>query len=93
MDSTKKAKERRLLDYFLSGWVARDEIASIDNDEREAPDFAGALTNGRRVGIELVRSIDPAVAKSHSDIHDRFVPELQEACRVHSVAATCRGLP
>jgi hypothetical protein len=57
-------------------------------ENREAPDFAGVLKNGRRLEIELVRVVDPTLAKIHSDIHDRFVPELQEACRLRSVAAT-----
>ena len=88
MNSTKKEQERRLLDHFLAAWSDGTVIASIDDEEREAPDFAGVLTNGCRLGIELVRLVDPSLAKSHSDIHDRFVPELQEACRVRAKAAT-----
>lgn len=86
MYPTKKNAEQTLLDHFMKAWSDHASIAQIRASE--SPDFKGMLTTGQRFGLEMVTVTDESLAKSRSDIHDRFVPELQEACRARSVGAT-----
>lgn len=86
MSLAKKTDEQELVDRFVAAWSGRAEIASIEPSE--SPDFEGMLATGQRFGIEMVTITEPTLAKGHSDIHKRFVPELEEACRKRSVGAT-----
>ena len=86
MNPAHKPDEQKLLDQFLAAWSDRSQIARIE--QRESPDFEGVLVTGQRLGLEMVTVTDSTLAKGRSDIHDRFVPELQAACRTRLVGAT-----
>jgi hypothetical protein len=87
MNSAKKAEERRLVAHFVAAWSGGGAIATFDPNWKESPDFAGVLSDGRPFGLEVVTVTDKSLAKSGSDIHRRFVPELQAACLKRAVGA------
>ena len=87
MNAAKKAEERRHIDHFIAAWSGREAIARIDSEDRESPDFVGALANGRLFGLEVVRFTDRDVARSE-DLIERFKDELRLAGRASSTFAT-----
>ncbi len=85
----KKADERDWVNHFVRAWRGRGAIESIDHQDREAPDFVGALTNGNPFGLEIVSLTDADVAKIISVI-ERFKDELREGTRASTTPASFR---